>query len=120
MPAMNQVTMLGNMTRDAELSYMPNQTAVSDFGLAVNRQWTGPDGQKHEETCFIDVRTFGKTADNLVKYTGKGQLILVVGHLAFERWEDKEHNSHSKHRLIAERVVFMPNGKQTREPGEDG
>ncbi len=120
MPSFNKVTQLGNVTCDVGLSYTTNQTAVSDFGLAVNRRWKGSDGQTRDETCFIDVRCFGKLAENVNKYVNKGGLILVDGHLTFETWKDKKDGGkRSRHRIIAETVQFMPSAGK-REPGQEG
>ncbi|OHB67769.1 MAG: hypothetical protein A2V70_19125 [Planctomycetes bacterium RBG_13_63_9] len=120
MPSYNSVTMLGNLTRDVQLSYTPNSTAVADFGLAVNRKWNGADGQVKEEVCFIDCRAFGKLAEVVNKYMHKGSLLLVHGHLTFEQWEGKDpgHTRHSKHRLTVETAQFMPDGKG-RQPGDE-
>ena len=60
MAGFNKVLLLGNLTRDPQLSYTPNQTAVVDFGVATNRRWTGQDGSQREETCFVDCRAFGR------------------------------------------------------------
>ncbi len=106
MPAFNQVIMLGNLTKDPQLSYTPSQTAVVDFGLAVNRKWK-QDGQTREDTCFIDVRGFSGLADVMVKYCRKGSCVLVNGYLSFEKWQDKQKNTHSRHRLIAQSVQFL-------------
>jgi single-strand DNA-binding protein len=118
MPAYNQVTMLGNLTRDPELSYTPNQTAVTDFGMAVNSKWTAGDGTVKEDVCFIEVRAFGRVAENLNKYMKKGSLLLVWGRLAYETWtsKDKEQTKHSRHRLIVNGCQFMPDG-QGKGPG---
>lgn len=126
MPALNQLTMLGNMTRDVQLSFTPNQTAVADFGLAVNRKWTNDRGETKEEVCFIDCRAFGKLAENLSKFQKKGNLILLVGYLAFESWQGKDGGKHSRHRMIVHNAQFMPTGNgqahdvsESREPGCD-
>jgi single-strand DNA-binding protein len=109
MPAFNLCIMVGNLTRDVQLTYTPNQTPVSDFGLAVNRKWTGSDGAAHEEVCFLDVRAFGKLAEIVNKYMHKGDALLVQGYLKFETWtgKDAEQTKHSKHRLVAEKVQFL-------------
>ena len=73
----NKVMLIGNLTRDPQLSYTPNQTAVVDFGLAVNRRWTGQDGQSRDETCFVDCRMFGKRAEVVNKYCKKGNPLFV-------------------------------------------
>jgi len=107
--------MLGNVTRDVVLTYTPNQTAVVDLGLAVNRSWTA-NGEKHEATCFIDVRAYGAMAGNVNKYVNKGDLLMVCGHLDYETWE-KDGARRSKHRLVAQRVQFMPSGNSSGESG---
>ena len=65
------------MIRDPQLTYTPNQTAVVDLGLAVNRRWTGHDGEQREETCFVDSRAFGKSAENLNKFCKKKSSINI-------------------------------------------
>jgi len=86
MANLNKVLLIGNLTRDPELKYLPNQTAVCDFGLAVNRTWTGQDGTKKEETTFVDCSCFGKTAEILSKYKKKGDPLFVEGHLKLDKW----------------------------------
>jgi len=123
MPSRNKVFMLGNLTSDVELTYTPNQTAVADFGLAVNRRWTGSNGETQESVSYIRVRAFGKLAENCSKYIVKGSLVDVEGRLDYEQWESRKGNEkrqHSMHRLVAMDVQFLPNGKKhEREPGED-
>jgi single-strand DNA-binding protein len=120
MAAFNRVIMAGNLTRDPQLSYTPKQTAVVDVGLAVDEKWTDAEGANHEDTCFIDVRAFGRLAENMNKYLRIGSAVLVEGKLKLERWE-KNGEHYSKHRLVAQTVTFLdgkPNGHQ-RQPGED-
>jgi len=116
MPAFNQVIMVGNITQDLQLSYTTNQTAVVDFGIAVNRKWN-KDGETKEDVCFLDVRAFGNLAEVLVKYTNKGSCILVQGHLVFEKWQAKDGSSHSKHRLVAQSVQFLTSKGSRVEAG---
>jgi len=108
MASFNQVMLVGNLTADVKLSYTPSQTAVADTGLAVNEEWTGQDGQKHKDVLFIDVRAFGKLAEVMSKYLNKGAPVLVVGKLKLDRWTDREGKQQSRHRIIADRVVFLP------------
>ncbi|MCE5340932.1 MAG: single-stranded DNA-binding protein [Planctomycetaceae bacterium] len=103
----NKVILLGNLTRDPQLSYLPNQTAVVDFGLAINRTWTGQDGQKKEEVCFVDCRTFGKPAETINKYCKKGKPLMVEGRLTFDSWTGKDGQKHSRHRVTVESFQFI-------------
>ena len=103
----NKVILLGNLTRDPQLSYTPNQTAVVDFGLATNRKWTGQDGSAREETCFVDCRAFGKSAENINKYCQKGRPLLVEGRLTFDSWQAQDGSKRSKLRVTVERFQFI-------------
>lgn len=103
----NKVLLMGNLTRDPQLSYLPSQTAVVDFGLAVNRRWTGKDGEKKEETCFVDCRAFGRMAENINKYLVKGRALFVEGRLQFDSWTAQDGSKRSKHRVTVENFQFL-------------
>lgn len=113
----NKVIMIGNLTRDPQMSYLPSQTPVVEFGLAVNRKWRGPDNQQKEETCFIDCRCYGKQAETLNQYVGKGQAILVEGRLQYDTWEGKDGVKRSKHRIFVERFQFLGAPQGARQGG---
>ena len=104
----NKILLMGNLTRDPQLSYTPNQTAVVDFGLATNRRWTGQDGSQREETCFVDCRAFGRQAENMNKYLSKGKLVFIEGRLSFDTWTAQDGTKRSKHRVTVENCQFMP------------
>jgi len=103
----NKVLLMGNLTRDPQLSYTPNQTAVVDFGLAVNRRWKGQDGEAKEDTCFVDCRAFGRTAENINKYLTKGRPLFVEGRLTFNSWTAQDGTKRSKHRVTVENFQFL-------------
>jgi single-strand DNA-binding protein len=103
----NKVLLIGNLTRDPQLSYLPSQTAVVDFGLAVNRRWKSRDGESREETCFIDCRVFGRQAENINKYMSKGSLLFVEGRLTFDTWTSQDGTKRSKHRVTVENSQFL-------------
>ena len=108
MASFNKILLMGNLTRDPQLSYTPNQTAVVDFGLATNRRWTGQDGSQRDETCFVDCRAFGRLAENLNKYMSKGKPILIEGRLTFDTWTAQDGSKRSKHRVTGENFQFLP------------
>lgn len=112
MANLNKVLLMGNITRDPELKYMPNQTAVCDFGLAVNRTWTGQDGVKKEEVTFVDCSCFGKTAEILSKYKKKGDPLFVEGRLKLDQWEAQDGSKRSKMRVIVENFQFLNRAQQ--------
>lgn len=102
----NLVVLMGNLTRDPKLSYTPNQTAVTEFGLAVNRKWTKEDQSLGEEVSFFECMMFGKRAEVFNKYCKKGDPIFVQGRLKQERWE-KDGDPHSRLRVIVESFEFI-------------
>ena len=102
----NKVILAGNLTRDPQLSYTPTQTPVVDFGMAINRTWRGQDGEKREETCYVDCRAFGRTAETINQYLSKGRPVLVEGRLRFSSWE-KEGRKHSKLSVTVENFQFL-------------
>src|SRR3954469_15915494 len=115
----NKVILAGNMTRDPQLRFLPSQTAVVDFGLAVNHKWRTPQGEEREEVLFIDCSAFGKMAETINKYGKKGKPILVEGRLKYETWDDKESGGkRSKHKVIIDGFQFL--GGRDSAPGGGG
>jgi single-strand DNA-binding protein len=117
MASFNKILLMGNLTRDPQLSYTPSQTAVVDFGLATNRTWNDQSGQKREEVCFVDCRAFGRMAENINKFFKKGRPIFVEGRLSFDQWTGQDGVKRSKHRVTVENFTFMPG---TGGPGGPG
>lgn len=103
----NKVLLIGNLTRDPQLSYTPSQTAVVDFGLATNRRWTGQDGSQRQETCFVDCRAFGRQAENINKYLTKGRPVFIEGRLTFDSWTAQDGTKRSRHRVTVENFQFL-------------
>ena len=114
----NKVILAGNMTRDPQLRYLPSQTAVVDFGLAVNHKWRTPQGEDREEVLFIDCTCFGKQAETINKYCQKGKPILIEGRLKYETWDDKEGGKRSKHKVVVDTFQFL--GGRDGGPGGGG
>ena len=109
---------MGNLTRDPELSYLPSQTAVVDFGMAINRKWKSKDGESKEETCFVDCRAFAKTAENINQYVKKGDPFFVEGRLTFDSWTAQDGSKRSKHRVTVENFQFIASKKETKAEAE--
>ena len=103
----NRVLLIGNLTRDPQLRYTPNQVAVCDFGMAVNRRWAGQDGQQREETCFVDCTAWGRSAETLAKYMTKGRPLFVEGRLTFRTWDGPDGKKRSKLEVTVERFQFL-------------
>jgi len=117
MSSLNKVIILGNLTRDVEMRYLPSGSPVANFGIAMNRKWTGQDGAKKEEVTFVDISCFGKTAELCSQYLSKGRQVLIEGRLKFEQWDAKDGSGkRSKLKVVAERVTFLGgNGGQRNE-----
>ena len=91
MPEINSVTVAGNLTRDPELRYLTSGVAVCEFGIAINRRWKDKtSGEKREDTSFINVTCWAKTAEYISEHVKKGYPVLVEGKLRSEKWEDKQ------------------------------
>ena len=108
MIGLNKVFLLGNLTRDPELRYTPNGTAVAGFGVAVNRRYTTKEGDRKEEVDFFEVEVWDKQAENCNEYLSKGRGILVEGRLRQDRWEDESGNKRSKLKIVASTIQFLP------------
>jgi single-strand DNA-binding protein len=107
--------LLGNLTRDPELRYLPSQTPVVEFGLAINRKYKAQDGSMKEEVCFVDCQTFGKSAETINKYCKKGKQLLVEGRLKYDSWTKQDGSKTSRLRVYVENFQFIGGA-----PGQDG
>jgi single-strand DNA-binding protein len=118
---LNKVMLVGNLTRDPEIKYLPSGTAVADLGLAVNRRWFDRNaGEKKEETLFVDVTVWDKSAEFCKNYLHKGSAIIVEGRLKQDTWQDKQTGTNrSKLTVVAERIQFADSkgGQQSGELG---
>lgn len=110
MASFNKVILAGNLTRDPQVSMLPSNTPVCEFGLAMNRRWRSQNGEMKEEVCFVDCRAFGRQAETLGQYMSKGKPILVEGHLRFEQWESKEGGKRSRLSVVVENFQFLGTG----------
>ena len=108
----NKVILAGNLTRDPELRYTPKGTAVAKIGLAINRKWRSESGEMKDETTFVDVDCFGKTAETVGQYLKKGRPILIEGRLRYETWDDKQSGQkRSKLGVVMESFQFMDSNR---------
>ncbi|HEX4124908.1 MAG TPA: single-stranded DNA-binding protein [Tepidisphaeraceae bacterium] len=115
----NKVILVGNLTRDPQLRYLPSQMAVVDFGLAVNHRFRTKTGEDREEVCFIDCSAFGKGAEIINQYCTKGRPLLVEGRLKYDTWEDKQGGGkRSKHVVVVDNFQLL--GGRGDAPGGPG
>ena len=106
MASFNRVVLLGNVTRDPELRYISSGTAVTEIGLAVNDRRKTPSGEWVEETTFVDVTLWGRTAEVAGEYVTKGSPLLIEGRLKLETWE-KDGKKNSKLKVVGERMQLL-------------
>jgi single-strand DNA-binding protein len=116
----NRIILMGNLTRDPELKYLPSGTAVTNVGVAVNRTYTDrQSGERREEVCFVDLEAFGRTAENVNEYFQKGRQILVEGRLRYRTWETDDGQRRSKHDVLIDRFEFVGSRQDSGESLRD-
>ena len=106
MASFNKVVLVGNVTRDPEVRYIQSGTAVTDLGLAVNDRRKTATGEWVEETTFVDVTLWGRTAEVAGEYVTKGSPLLIEGRLKLDTWE-KDGKKNSKLRVVCERMQLL-------------
>ncbi|MEW6517528.1 MAG: single-stranded DNA-binding protein [candidate division FCPU426 bacterium] len=103
----NRVLLMGNLTRDPELRYIPNGSAVTNLRLAVNRSYKNQAGELKEEVTYVNVVVWGKQAENCAEYLAKGSSIFVEGRLQSRQWETDDGQKRSTIEVVADRVQFL-------------
>lgn len=108
MASFNKVILLGNLTRDPEVRYTPKGTAVTELGMAVNRVYTAENGEKREDTTFVDVTLWGRTAEIAGEYLKKGRPVFIEGRLQLDTWDDKQSGQkRSKLKVVGEGLQLL-------------
>jgi single-strand DNA-binding protein len=111
---LNRIFLIGNLTRDPEVRYLPSGTAVTTFDLAVNERYRDRNQELREETLFIQVETFQRQAETCAQYLKKGSRALVEGKLRLDTWEAKDGTKRSRHRVRGLQVTFLdPRGSES-------
>jgi single-strand DNA-binding protein len=117
MANVNKVILIGNVTRDPEVKFTPKGSAVADVGLAINRNYTLDNGEKREETIFVDVELWGRLAEIAGEYAKKGRPIYIEGRLRMDTWEDKASGQkRSRMKVVGENLQLLGG----RPPGSSG
>ncbi|MEW6744169.1 MAG: single-stranded DNA-binding protein [Planctomycetota bacterium] len=107
MANLNKVFLIGRLTRDPELRYTPGGMGVAEFGLAVNRAYTAANGEKKEETCFVDISVWGRRGEVVKEHLRKGSPVFIEGRLDFRSWEAQDGSKRSRLRVVAENFQFL-------------
>ncbi len=108
MASYNKVLLMGNLTRDPQVKFLPSQTQVAEFGIACNRKFKGQNGEDREEVTFVDITAFGKTAELINQYFTKGKPIFIEGRLKYDQWDDKNGGGkRSKLTVVVDNFQFI-------------
>jgi single-strand DNA-binding protein len=112
MASFNKVILVGNLTRDPQVRYTPSGTAVTDLGLAISRNWFDKQSNsRKEETTFVDVTVWGRTAEVAGEYLSKGRPVLIEGRLQLDQWDDRETGQkRSKLKVVGETMTMLGSG----------
>lgn len=113
----NKVILVGNLTRDPELRYLPSGSAVCNTAIATNRRYKTQSGEQKEEVCFIDITLFGRTAEIANQYLNKGKKVLIEGRLKLEQWTDQTGAKRSKHTVTVDTMQMLDGRNQGDDDG---
>ena len=117
MASLNRVFLIGNLTRDPEIRYIPSGKAVADLNMAINRKYRTTSGEFKEETCYVNVVAWERQAETAGEYLKKGSAIMVEGSLRYEQWETNGEKK-SRLRVNADRIQFLDRLKRPVEPNQ--
>lgn len=114
----NKVMLMGNLTRDVEIRHTGSNTAVGNFGIAVNRRYKTQSGEQREEVTFVDCEAWGRTAEVMSQYLSKGRSVFIEGRLKLDQWEDRNGGGkRSKLSVVVENFQFVDSGQGNGGPG---
>ncbi len=106
MASLNRVFMIGRLTKDPELRYLPNGTAKTELRLATSREWKDKGGERQKDVCYIDIVVWARQAEIAKQYLAKGRQVFVEGRLEYSEWE-RDGQRRSKHQIVADRLQFL-------------
>lgn len=117
---LNKVLIIGHLGRDPEMRYTPTGRPVTTFSVATNRNWSSTDGEKHNETEWFNVVSWGNLAEFCKQHLGKGQQVYIEGRLQTRRWEDSEGTKHVTVEIVANEALILGDRKETNHPQTSG
>ena len=115
----NKVILMGNLTRDVEMRTTQGGMQIAKLGMAINRKWT-QNGEQKESTCFVDLTAFGRTAEVLSQYVGKGSPLFVEGRLEYSTWEGQDGQKKNKLEVVIDNFQFVGAPRSAGEGGGGG
>jgi len=104
---LNKVMLIGHLGRDPEMRYTPSGRPVTSFSLATNRSWNTSDGERHSDTDWFNIVTWGNLAEICNQHLKKGQQVYIEGRLQTRRWDDKEGNKHTTTEVVASEMLIL-------------
>ncbi len=113
----NKVIMIGNLTRDIELKYLPSGSALAKGAIATSHKYKLQDGTQKDEVCFLDFTVFGKGGEILNQYVRKGSKVMLEGRLIFEQWQAQDGSNRSRHTLRVEEFKFLDSKADSANAG---
>jgi single-strand DNA-binding protein len=109
----NKVIMVGNLTRDIELKYLPTGSTIAKSAIATSYKYKSTTGEQKDEVCFLDFNIFGRSAEIANQYLKKGSKVLLEGRLVFEQWTDSNGGTRSKHSLRVDTMKMLGDNSNT-------
>lgn len=116
---LNKVMIIGHLGRDPEMRYTPSGRPVTTFTVATNRTWNTSDGERHNETEWFNVVSWGNLAEICKQYLTKGQQVYIEGRLQTRRWEDPEGNKHSNVEIVANEMMILGEKREVNQIPSD-
>lgn len=110
----NKIILAGNLTRDIELKYTPGGSAIGNTAIATSRKFKAQDGTQKEDTLFVDITFFGRTAEIANQYLRKGSKVLVDGRLKLDQWDAQDGSKLSKHSVVVETLQMLGSKDEAR------
>jgi single-strand DNA-binding protein len=118
MASLNKIMLIGNVGSDPEMRYTPNGKAVTSFRMATNYRYSGPDGERREETEWFRVSVWGKQGESCNQFLSKGRRVYVEGRLHSRNWEGQDGQMRTSLEVSANRVIFLDRAAPASLPEE--
>ena len=115
----NKVVLIGNLTKDIELRYLPSGSAVATSSVATSHKYKSASGEQKDEVCFLDFTIFGKTGEVANQYLKKGSKVLLEGRLKFEQWTAQDGSNRSRHILSVDTMKMLDSKSQSDNQGQN-
>ena len=112
----NRVVLVGNLTRDIELRYLPSGSALAKSAIATSYKYKTSTGEQKDEVCFLDFNMFGRSAEVANQYLRKGSKVLLEGRLVFEQWTAQDGTNRNRHSLRVDAMKMLGGKNESEQP----